>query len=113
MSNFATHSASDSARRLWHAIAGDSRTPDAVAEGADRLWSGLSARLGRWIGAAGYQALRNRALGIARSERACLADLSCGGGEATLVATTARIHGGGEVAESMVRVATVLIELLG
>src|SRR5688500_7753465 len=113
MSNLATPSAADSARRLWHSIAGDLRTPDAVAAGADRLWSGLSERLGRWIGVAGYQALLNRALGITRSERACLADLACGGGEAALAATTARIHGAGEVAESMVQVATVLIELLG
>ena len=113
MSNLATPSASDAARRLWHNIAGDSRTPDDIATGADRLWGGLSARLGRWIGPSGYQALLNRALGIARSEHACLRDLSCVGGEAALVAKTALRHGAGEVAESMVRVAAVLIDLLG
>ena len=113
MSNLAAESALDAARRLWHTIVGDSRTPDDIATGADRLWGGLGARLGRWIGPSGYQALLNRALGIARSEHACLRDLSCVGGEAALVAKTAVKHGGGEVAESMVRVAAVLIELLG
>ena len=105
--------ARDTARELWHTVAGDARTPDAVAAGADRLWSGLSVRLGRWIGATGYHALLNRALGVARSEHACLHDLSCGGEEASMVAMTARTHGAGEVADSMVTVATVLIDLLG
>jgi hypothetical protein len=113
VSNIGAHSARDTARQLWHTIAGDARTPEAVAAGADRLWNGLSIRLGRWIGASGYQALLNRALGIARAEHACLHDLSCGGGEGAMVAMTARTHGAGEVAESMVTVATALIDLLG
>lgn len=113
MSPVAAHAAPDAARQLWHTVAGDSRTPENVAAGADRLWGGLSVRLGRWIGASGYRALLNRALGIARSEHACLGDLSCIAGEASLVATTARTHGAGEVAESMVTVATALIDLLG
>ena len=106
-------SAPDAARRLWLTIVGDSRAPDDIAAGADRLWGGLSALLGRWIGPSGYQALLNRALGIARSEHACLRDLSCVGGEAALVAKTAGKHGAGEIAESMVRVAALLIDLLG
>jgi hypothetical protein len=113
VSNIGAHAARDTARQLWHTNAGDERTPETVAAGADRLWSGLSIRLGRWIGATGYHVLLNRAVGIALSEHACLHDLSCGGGEAALVATTARMHGAGEVAESMVTVATVLIDLLG
>jgi hypothetical protein len=47
------------------------------------------------------------------SASACLRNLSCVGGEVALVAKTARTHGAGEVAESMVRVAAVLIDLLG
>ena len=113
LGNIGAYSARDTARQLWSNIAGDVRTPEAVAAGADRLWSGLSIRLGRWIGASGYQALLNRELRLARCEHACLNDLSCGGGEATMVAMTARTHGAGEVAESMVRVATELIDLLG
>jgi len=113
LSHLGAHSARDTARQLWDNIAGDVRTPEAVAAGADRLWSGLSIRLGRWIGASGYQALLNRALGIARSEHACLSGLSCGGEEAAMVAMTARTHGAGEVAESMVSVTTGLIGLLG
>ena len=113
LGNIGAQSARGTARQLWHTIAGDARTPEAVAAGADRLWNGLSIRLGRWIGASGYHALLNRALAIARSEHSCLHDLSCGGGEAAMVATTARAHGAGEVAESMVTVATVLIDLLG
>jgi hypothetical protein len=113
VSNIGAHSAPDTARQLWTTIAGDARTPEDVAAGADRLWSELSMRLGRWIGASGYRALLNRALSIARSEHACLKDLSCGGGEAARVAMTARTHGAGEVAESMVTVATALIDVLG
>lgn len=113
LTGIGAHFARDTARQLWHTIAGDMRTPEAVAAGADRLWSGLSLRLGRWIGASGYGALLNRALGVARSEHACLHDLSCSGAEASLVDMTARTHGAGEVAESMVTVATVLIDLLG
>ncbi|HZI29052.1 MAG TPA: hypothetical protein VFD64_12865 [Gemmatimonadaceae bacterium] len=113
MSRLAAQAAPDAARQLWHAIVGDTRTPEDIAAGADRLWGGLSARLGRWIGPSGYQALLDRALGIARSEHACLRDLSCVGGEAALIEKTAGKHGAGEVAESMVRVAAVLIDLLG
>jgi hypothetical protein len=113
LTGIGAHFARDTARQLWHSIAGDARTPDAVAAGADRLWSGLNVRLGRWIGASGYHALLNRALVVARAEHACLHDLSCGGAEASMVAMTARTHGAGEVAESMVTVATVLIDLLG
>jgi hypothetical protein len=94
-------------------VAGDARTPEEVATGADRLWEELSARLGRWIGASGYNTLLSRALGIARSEHACLGNLACVGGEAALITTTARTHGAGEVADSIVTVATVLIDLLG
>jgi hypothetical protein len=113
LSNIGAHTARDAARQLWHNIAGDARTPEAVAAGADHLWSGLSTRLGRWIGASGYHALLNRALDIARSEHACLKDLSCGGGEAAIVAMTARTQGAGEVADSMVTVTAGLIDLLG
>ncbi len=113
VSEFAYRAAPEAARQLWHGVAGDSRTPEDVAAGADRLWGGLSTALGRWIGASGYHALLNRSLGIARAEHSCLGNLQCVGGEEALIAATARTHGAGEVAASMVTVATVLIDLLG
>jgi hypothetical protein len=110
---FTFRAAPEAARQLWLDVAGEARTPEEVGTGADRLWGGLSFALGRWIGTSGYHALLNRALGIARAEHACLSTLSCAGGEAELITTTARKHGAGEVAASMVTVATVLIDLLG
>lgn len=56
----------DVARRLWIQAAGGSPSPMEIARATDRLSAELRMGLGRWIGAQGYAALQNRALGLAR-----------------------------------------------
>jgi hypothetical protein len=73
----------------------------------------LRLRLGRWIGATGYRALLDRALGLARAEHPALGGLSCHGEEELDVAAAVRAHGAAEVAAGMMAVVAVLIDLLG
>jgi len=73
----------------------------------------LRAGLGRWVGATGYRALLDRALGLARAEHPALGSLLCHGGEVPMITAAVRAHGVAEVAAAMVAWVAALIELLG
>jgi len=105
--------ATDVARRLWERAAGDDRVPEEVAAAAERIWAQLRAGLGRWIGVAGYRALLDRALGLARVKHPSLGGLSCLGEDGQETVTAVRAHGAGAVAAGLVAVVAALIELLG
>lgn len=104
--------ATDAARRLWARAAGDTGAPEEVAAAAERICTQLRAGLGRWIGAAGYRALLDRALGLAREEHPALAGFSCLGGEEPVTTAAVRAQGAGEVAAGLVALVAALIELL-
>jgi hypothetical protein len=105
--------ATDVARRLWTRAAGDSRAPEEVAAAAERMCTQLRAGLGRWIGAEGYRALLDRALGLARAEHPALGSFSClGGGEPGTMAAV-RAHGADRVTAGLEALVAALIELLG
>ncbi len=101
------------ARLLWTRTAGDVSEPGAVAEASERMCSQLAVGLGRWVGAAGYRALLDRAVGLARLEHPALDSLSCHGGEQPLIAAAAREHSPAKVTAGMVALVEALIELLG
>ena len=104
--------ATDAARRLWALAAGDGDASEEVAAAADRMCAQLRVGLGRWIGAEGYRALLDRALGLARAEHPALGGLSCLGGDGAIMAAV-RAHGASEVAAGLVASVAALIELLG
>lgn len=105
--------ATDAARRLWAGAAGDTSAPEEVAAAAVRLCALLRAGLGRWVGAEGYRALLDRALGLARAEHPALGSLSCHRGDEPVTTAAVRAHGAAEVAAGMVVLVATLIELLG
>jgi hypothetical protein len=104
--------ATDAARRLWARAAGNGSAPQEVGAAADRMCAQLRVGLGRWIGAEGYRALLERALGLARAEHPALGGLSCLGGDGAMMAAV-RAHGAGEVTAGLVASVAALIELLG
>ena len=103
----------DVARRLWVRAAGDASTPEEVAAGAERMFAQLRGGLGRWIGAEGYRALVERALGLVRVEHPAIGDLSVRGGDQMMTTAAVREHGTGEVADGLVALVAALIKLLG
>jgi hypothetical protein len=105
--------ATDAARRLWARAGGDDTAPEEVAAAADRMCAQLRVGLGRWIGAEGYRALLERALGLARVEHPALGSLSCLGGDGTMIMAAVRAHGAGEVATGLMALVATLIDLLG
>jgi hypothetical protein len=105
--------ATDVAWRLWARAARDGSAPEEVAAAAERMCTQLRGGLGLWIGAEGYRALFDRALGQARAEHPVLGGLSCGGGDESLITSAVRAHGAGEVAAGFVALVAALIELLG
>lgn len=104
--------ATDAARHLWARIAGDTGSPEEIAAAAERMCFQLRLILRRWIGAEGYRALFNRALGLVQAEHPVLDGLSCLEGEPVTVATV-QAHGGAKVAAGLVALVAALIELLG
>jgi hypothetical protein len=109
----ASAAATEVARLLWERTAGDASEPEEVAEAAERMCTQLRGGLGRWVGATGYRALLDRALGLARAEHPALGSLSCHGGDGPVTTAAVRAHGAAEVAAGMVTVVATLIELLG
>lgn len=105
--------ATDAARRLWARAVGDTAAPGDVAAAAERTCTQLRTELGRWIGADGYRALVDRALGLARAEHPALGDLPCLGGNQPATTAVVRAHGAGAVAAGLVALVAALIELLG
>ena len=105
--------ATSAARRLWAHAAGSPVTPDQFVAAATSTWARLCSGLGRWVGANGYRALVDRALGLARVEHPALGGLSCDGNDAPAIATAVRTHGAAAVAAGMVATLAALIELLG
>jgi hypothetical protein len=98
---------------LWSRVAGNASESQEVAEAAERMCTQLRLGLGRWIGATGYRALLDRALGLVRAEHPALGSLSCHGEEELDVAAAVRAHGAAEVAAGIMAVVAVLIDLLG
>jgi hypothetical protein len=105
--------ATDAARSLWARIAGDTTAPEDVAAAAERMCLQLRVGLRRWIGAEGYRALLDRALGQVRTKHPVLGSLSCLVGDEPVSAEAVRTHGAGEVAAGLVALVATLIELLG
>ena len=105
--------ATDAARRLWARAVGDTTAPEDVAAAAERMCTQLRTGLGRWIGADGYRALLNRALGLARAEHPALGGLPCLGGDVPGTTAVVRAQGAGAVAAGLVALVAALIELLG
>jgi len=105
--------ATDVARRLWARAAGDTSVPEEIAAAAERMCTQLRAELGRWIGAEGYRALLDRALGLARAEHPALGDFSCLGGDEPGTIAAVRAHGAGGVTAGVVELVAALMELLG
>jgi hypothetical protein len=105
--------ATDVAHRFWERAAGDASAPEEVAAAVERICAQLRAGLGRWIGVAGYQALLDRALGLARARHPALGSLSCLGEDGQETVAAVRAHGAGAVAAGLMAVVAALIELLG
>jgi len=105
--------ATDSARGLWARAVGDATAPEEVAAAAERMCTQLRTGLGRWIGADGYRALLDRALGGVRAEHPALGDLPCLGGDVPATMAVVRAQGAGAVAAGLVALVAALIELLG
>ena len=105
--------ATEVAQALWARSAREATTPGEVAEAAERVCIQLRSGLGRWVGATGYRALLDRALGEARTEHPALGSLSCQGGEEPVVTAAVREHGVAEVEAGMVAAVAALIDLLG
>ena len=105
--------ATDAARRLWARAAGDASTPEEIALAAERMCTQLRLGLGRWVGADGYRALLDRALGVARAAHPALSGLSCLGGDDAPTRGAVGEHGADEVTAGLAGLVAVLIELLG
>jgi hypothetical protein len=105
--------ATDAARRLWARAVEDATAPEEVAAAAERMCTQLRTGLGRWIGADGYRALLDRALGVARAEHPAVGDLPCLGGDVPATMAVVRAQGAGAVAAGLVALVAAVIELLG
>jgi hypothetical protein len=101
------------AERLWSRAAGGATTPGEVAVAADQMCAQVGAGLRRWIGAAGYSALLDRALAQARSEHPVLDGVSCLGDDASVIVGVVRAQGAGQLSAGLVAVVSELVELLG
>jgi len=107
------NSAADVARLLWTRAAGDTILPEDLVAPAERICAELRTGLGRWIGADGYRALLDRAIGQTRAAHPVLDSLRCNGSAEPVARAPARAHGSAEVAAGMVALVTELTELLG
>ena len=107
------NSAADVAGQLWARAAGDTILPEDLVAPAERICAELRMGLGRWIGADGYRALLDRALGQTRAAHPVLDSIRCNGGAEPVARAPARVHGAAEVAAGMVALVTELTELLG
>lgn len=105
--------ATAAACRLWARVSGESKAPEDVATAADRLFTQSREGLGRWIGAAGYRTLHDRALGMARSEHPALHGLSCLGGDQAAIAAAVRANGAPQMADGMVAWVAAMMDVLG
>lgn len=103
----------DAARRLWARVAGEATTPEEVAAAAERMCTDLRLGLGRWVGASGYRALLERALGATRAEYPVLGGFSGFGGDEPMITAAVRAQGVGDVAAALVALVAVVTELLG
>jgi len=100
------------ARDFWARDAVDVGAPEEVIAAAERICVQLQAGLGRWVGATGYRALLDRAVGLARAEHPALSRLSCHGSDEQEIAAAVRAHGAAEVTAGMVALVATLIDLL-
>lgn len=105
--------AADVAERLWARAIGGATAPGEVAAAADLMCAQVGAGLRRWIRAAGYNALLDRALANARPEHPVLDFVSCLGTDATVIVGVVRARGAGELSAGLVAVVSELVELLG
>lgn len=103
----------DVAERLWARAVGGATAPSEVAVAADLMCAQVGAGLRRWIGAAGYNALLDRALAKARSEHPVLDEVTCLGKDASVIVGVVRARGAGELSAGLVAVVSELVELLG
>jgi hypothetical protein len=104
--------ATDAARRLWALVASGADEPDHAIAAAQGLRARLRAGLAPWIGADGYRALVDRALGLTRGEHPELGDLIGPGGDEP-PEVRARVHRASSVQAGMEALVAVVIELLG
>ena len=100
------------ARRHWNSVAGSASTDEEVAA-ADRLCLELHKGLSRWIGVEGYRTLQDRALQEIIAEHPALGKLSFGGNDETANLLAVRESGRKEVADGMVALVALVVELLG
>ena len=101
------------ARRHWNSVAGSASTDEEVAAAADRLCLELHNGLSRWIGVEGYRTLQDRALQEIIAEHPALGKLSFGGNDETANLLAVRESGRKEVADGMVALVALVVELLG
>jgi hypothetical protein len=103
---------SNAARGVWVRAVGDA--PDAGDLGATttEVWNSVRAGLERWVGVAGYCALLERALGIAREHHPWLGSIAVPSMDEATLRTAVQTLGSGEVAAGMVALLTALIDLL-
>ena len=105
--------ATGAAGRLWARAAGSATSTREVAAAADLMCAQLRLELGRWIGAGGYRALLERALGRTRVEHPALDGVSCLGGDASVFVAAVHARGAGELSAGLVALVAELVDLLG
>lgn len=103
----------DAARRLWAGIGGDTHDPAEIAQAVAQLGAQVRTGLGRWIGVDAYRALLERAVGTARTEHPSLGALSGLEEDSTVIMAAVKAHGAPAVADGLVAVVALMIELLG
>lgn len=108
-----TIATTDVARRLWVRGAGDATSVEEIGAATQRVCDDLRTELSRWVGAAGYQALLNRALQLSTTGHPVLSSISCHDGDALAAAAAARTHGAAALATGVVALVATLTELLG
>lgn len=105
--------AAETAARLWQHDNGRGPAGVDVAARAAHLCSQLDAGLSRWVGAVGYHALLDRALGLTRPAHPALTNVSCRIDDTASLESAIRVHGGQPVADGMIALLENLIDLLG
>jgi len=111
-----SRTAQELARQLFARDAPAEDAPDAVVAATERVCGRVSARLSRWFGIDGTNALFARALVRAQADHPVLANVLYSRQSAVCLdglAESARIHGADATADGVAAILTALIELLG
>jgi len=103
----------EAARRVWLGVSGGASAPGEVGAIAERTLVTLRVNLRRWVGAEGYRALMDRAVGATVTDHPVLDGLACHEEDPPATAAHLDAHGSEAIGAAFVALVAMLTQVLG